>query len=152
MDCATSTFVIPMGIYWPLVTIWRVGPGTIPASVDPSLGQLLMNAAGLFVYLWSSGEAVRYHLRMRRRVALGLGDAMIAQQFAFWAISGLAAAGAAATATFYTFVLEASILRAPVPFAAVQLALFISAIGLWFAFFPPAFYRRRVSARAPAAG
>lgn len=129
----------------------RVFPGTIPPPDNgASLGYLLSVAASIGVYGWSTGESLAYYLKLRRRLTLGLADRLTARRFLLWAISGGCALASSAASLLTVLTLGTVLSKVPPAFVAVQLALFLTSVCLWFAFFPPRFYRRRLSARAAA--
>jgi hypothetical protein len=126
----------------------RVIPGTIPPPGEASVGVLLSGLAPMIVYGWASVEALRYHLQLRRRMTLGLSDPLMAHRFLLWAISGTCAFATAGAGTLFTMALRTPLSSNPVAFGLVQLGLFVASLALWLAFFPPAFYRHGVLARA----
>jgi hypothetical protein len=102
-------------------------------------------AARIAVYAWACGEAFREHAAARRRCALGLGDALVANRLLLW--------GVALGAVVLIWVNSAAQMargngRDPLWLLIAVLGL-ICASSLWLAFFPPASYRRRF---APAGG
>lgn len=117
-------------------------PGFIPAPGAGSPGRFLASAAALLAYAWGTVEALRYHRQLARRVPLGLADPLIAHRFWLWGISGLCATGSVVTGGVFRFGLDRELSSTVVPFAAVQVALFVASVGLWLAFYPPAAYRR----------
>jgi hypothetical protein len=129
----------------------RVLPGEMTPEHDPSLVMLLSRLAGLGVYVWGAIEAFRYWGMMRRRLALGLAEPLVTQQFLLWGIAATAAALNAPLLLAAAFVADAPIVDVPVLFLPLQACMLVSSFGLWLAFFPPAFYRRRFAA-GPAAG
>jgi len=107
----------------------------------------------VWVYpLWTAIEAFRYWGLMRRRVALGLADPLVANRFWLWGTGAVLTALAIWIASI-PFVFPTSpavvawtptirILTAFSGLASVSCAL--------LAFLPPAWYRRRFEARSPA--
>lgn len=101
---------------------------------------------------WNATEAFLYHDQMKRRAALGLADPMVVNRFLLWGIASIFSALAVWTVSL------PSMLQQPIdrqlalaPFTLSLTAVWgIGAIGsYWLAFFPPAWYARRV--KAPAA-
>jgi hypothetical protein len=95
---------------------------------------------------WGAVESLWYYAGARRRTRLGLADGLVTNRFLLWGV-GLGS----------TSLLMASTLLAPVagvdPAAAgwvllESLAGLVGAVSIWLTFFPPAAYRRLVSARA----
>ena len=118
--------------------------GSIPAPGDGTPGGLLSAVSSLIVYGWTGTEALRYHRQLTRRVRLGLADPFLAHRFGLWALSGALALATTLAGTFYTYVLGQALSSSPIPFIAMQVALFVAAICLWLAFYPPDLYRRRL--------
>jgi len=120
-----------------------------------SAGQsALLIAPCLWGMLWTGAESLRYHRKLRRRLALGLADPVVCDRFRLWAIGNLGA-------VVGTAVMAASLFAGwrfvshPVP----QLALAGAGLSLsvaWFlAFLPPEAYLARLRApraKAPALG
>ena len=119
---------------------------------------LIVIAARCAVLLWLFIESALYARQMRRRVRLGLGDPIVANRFALWAIW----AGALACIPLFVLALRMlGILEAPVPGAPLPASVraIIAVLGsggaaalvaCWLAFFPPATYRRWIARSAPA--
>jgi hypothetical protein len=128
----------------------RTFPGSIAPPADASLGAFIGATASLAAFGWATAEAFRYHHQLKRRLALGLAKPLVTRQFRLWGVSGVCAFGSSATSAFVLFALGRDLPAFPVVFAAVQIALFYAAVCLWFAFFPPGFYRRRVARPTPA--
>lgn len=126
----------------------RVFAGSIPAPGDATLGGFLSALSSLIAYGWTGGEALRYHRQLTRRLRLGLADPFVAHRFGLWALSGALALGSTVAAIVYSYLLGQPLSGSAVPFIAVQLALFVAAVCLWLAFYPPALYRRRLVSRA----
>jgi hypothetical protein len=101
---------------------------------------------------WNATEAFLYHGLMKKRAALGLADPMVVNRFLLFGVASTFSALAIWTVSL------PSILQIPleqqmtfIPFTLSITAVWgIGAIGsYWLAFFPPAWYARRV--KAPAA-
>jgi hypothetical protein len=129
-------------------TAIRTSPGTIPPPGAGSLGFLITAAAAMAVYAAAGGEALSYHRQLERRLPLGLADPVVSHQFFLWAVSGACAFASIAVSTFFAFVLRTPLSAIPVVFILMNLALLYAAVCLWFAFFPPGFYRRWLTVRA----
>jgi hypothetical protein len=108
--------------------------------------------------LWLFLESALHAQRMRRRVRLGLGDPIVANRFTLWSIW----TGALACIPLFVLALRATgVLVEPVPGEPLPVALRAILVVLaagggaavaagWLAFFPPASYRRWITARAAA--
>lgn len=95
-------------------------------------------------YLWAAVSSGVYASRMRRRVALGLAEPIVANRFLLWAIG----AGCA----FAIFASTVVVLALGIAPFGPGITLFRSALGLvlattmWLAFFPPRFWIARFAA------
>jgi hypothetical protein len=99
-------------------------------------------------FAWAAAESLLYWRGMRRRLALGLADPLTTHRFLLWGAGNLAALCIYAVAVANIIVGAADGLSGGV-FASTW-ALLTSAFGvvsglcMWFAFFTPGFYRRRI--------
>lgn len=109
--------------------------------------------------LWAFAECALYHARMRRQLAIGLADPIVANRFLLWSfwtagtavlpISGLVLRllARAGLVEDYTVTREPGL--GVILFACVIFSgLAISAVSLWLSFTPPAAYKRWVTRRA----
>jgi hypothetical protein len=141
-----------VGILALLVSVvLRLMGGEIVLLSEPNAGLLLNQLASIAGYGWASIEGFRYWILMRRRLALGLADPLTTHRFLFWAIAAAAAALNSPIILYGGFVAQVKLDTLPVLFFWIQANLLISSVGMWFSFFPPAFYRRRVAIRAAGA-
>jgi hypothetical protein len=108
--------------------------------------QIALSAVSL---AWSGLESLAYHRRLHRRLALGLGDPVVANRVLLWAVYALSATGVIAVQAFYHLALGNS-LGHPVPLLAAALGGSLSSAAIYLAFLPPAAYLRLVQARAAA--
>jgi hypothetical protein len=95
---------------------------------------------------WLGIEAALYWMAMRRRLAIGLGDAIVANRFALWAL-------ASASGVVFLFTSVPPLYVTDGLWIALDLTLFAlagisTAAAYWLAFFPPATYARYVEARS----
>lgn len=118
------------------------------ASFDPSGHRTpfvfwLFNAVGASAYGWSAFECFRYHGLLRRRARLGLVDDDLVNRFLLWAL-----AGSCGFLLFAVGMLNRIAANGGVH-TAVLLSQSILGLGagvcIWLAFFPPAFYVRRIA-------
>lgn len=141
-----------VGILALLVSVvLRLLPGEIVQQSEPNASLLLNQLASIVGYGWASIEGFRYWVLMRRRLALGLADPLTTHRFLFWAVAAAAAALNSPIIFYGAFVAQVKLNMLPVLFFWLQANLLVSAVGMWFSFFPPAFYRRRVAIRAAGA-
>jgi hypothetical protein len=142
-----------------------VGTGLVAAAQpvgnhEIAIWSIVTNAVRALPLLWAFAECLRYARMMRQRVALGLGDPVVANRFACWAL-WTGALGLASLAILpvrlYAFSLHASgqDLKAAAPELYTLVGLIaattvsVAAVGIWLAFFPPRFWVRRLEASAP---
>ncbi len=102
-------------------------------------------------YAWTFAESMLHYTRMRRRVAHGLADPVVANRFLLWGIYGgatlmcavvyLFSVGVANDAGEYPFFLDVLMVAPTI----------LAAFALWLAFFPFPAYRRWLSPEAPGA-
>lgn len=107
---------------------------------------LLTSAVSGLGFAWTGLEALAYWTRYRRRVALGLADALVVNRFLLWALVGLSttiinAVNASASLRGLNVLLDPTTM-----IATGGLGLF-NAVALWLAFLPPAAYARRIRRR-----
>jgi hypothetical protein len=104
----------------------------------------------LAALLWGSAEALRWYARMRKRAALGLGDAVVANRFLLWAI-GAGSAGLGSLIGVAVQVATGTVgTQIPWVLASSSAHGFVAAVAMWLAFVPPAGYVRWIQARAAA--
>jgi hypothetical protein len=98
--------------------------------------------------IWSAAESYRYWLAMRRRVAIGLADPLVANRFFLWGTGSVFTTCATWTASIpFLFVLsDPEAVAAITP--PVRIVTAIAGIGSvscsLFAFLPPAWYKRMI--------
>lgn len=102
------------------------------------------------VFAWSGCESLVLYRKLRRQLALGLADPVVADRILLWAIAGMA-----------TVVLCAAIagcmlagmapLAHPLPLVAIAATALCSSLCWTLAFVPPASYLARVRARSAVA-
>jgi hypothetical protein len=97
--------------------------------------------------IWLAWESLRFWSQMRRRSAIGIADPLVTDRFRLWA------AGALTGLVMLLCSVPPQVLAKDHPFQKVSL-LVLGVMGLaatasyWFAFFPPDWYRGRVTAQA----
>jgi hypothetical protein len=108
---------------------------------------LWLELSGLLVaYAWTLMESGRYYALMRRRLEHGLADPVLANRFLLWAVYGGASVGTSLVWMFAALVVARGGVY-PFVFDAVMIAsTMVSAVAIWFAFFPPSVYRRWLQA------
>jgi hypothetical protein len=104
--------------------------------------------------LWSGTEALLYYRRMRRQLALGIADPLVANRFLLWSLASYSAAASIWCVNLPSLMGERMSTGSAGQVTVVSMlvtALFgITTVCIyWLTFFPPAWYRRRF-ARATA--
>lgn len=106
---------------------------------------LVIQLLALAGYAWTAVEGLRYHALMRRRLALGLADPVVANRFLLWGLTGLFAFLTVSGSTFA--------LLTGASYDRIWLRL-LTAVGgsgcavcLYLAFLPPAAWLRRLAPR-----
>jgi hypothetical protein len=101
----------------------------------------------LAAYAWTAAEGLRYHALMRRRLALGLADPVVANRFLLWGLTGVSA--------FLTVAGSTVALLSGAGYDAIWLR-WLTAVGgtgaavcLYLAFLPPQSWRERLARQAP---
>ena len=98
-------------------------------------------------FLWSAWAGLHYHGLHRKRIALGIGDPVVANRFLLWGLFGVFAVGLSILGALGATLGDPG--NPPLPIALAVSALGVACAGsMWLAFFPPAAYLRRVSDRA----
>ncbi len=104
-----------------------------------------------FASTWGTCAAFAYHLRLRRRLALGLTDRFTCHRFGLWSLA------LGCTAAMLTIGLAVNVSMDVLVFAWPPGLLCVGMLGvlgswaLWFAFMPPEFYLRFIEGRAQVA-
>jgi hypothetical protein len=97
--------------------------------------------------LWGSTEALRYWRMMRRRMRLGLADAVVTNRFFLWGVG----AGAAGVGTAVGLTAQVLIGRPPleIPWVTLSSSMhgLVAAVAMWLAFVPSEGYRRFIEER-----
>ncbi len=127
------------------------GIGVIAAFISAPEGALAAESArsatAVFLFAlvacqaWTALEGLRHYRMMKRRLALGLADAVVTNRFLLWGISG------AISVTWNGVVISAllagaNVSASPVPVLAVSLGGLASAVCLVLTFMPPVWYLR----------
>lgn len=103
-------------------------------------------AVSLLPLVWGGLESARWRRMLRRRLALGLADPVVADRFRLWSVGMFAAAGVAALSTGLELA-GLSLTGSTVGSLVVAVGGLVSATSLWLAFVPPRSYLRRLAAR-----
>jgi hypothetical protein len=103
---------------------------------------LLYHFGRLLIHGWGAVECFRYHRTMQRRVGVGLAEPLVAHQFWLWGLSGAGLVVSVLVGVWASYVLQVNVLTWPFGLFALSALGLVSAVSMWWAFFPPAFYRR----------
>lgn len=115
--------------------------------LDPTPENLVLSLVRLGVYSWAAVEGFQYNAKLRRRLALGLADPLIANQFLLWGISGGLSALGSGVLLFTSFGLGINGVEWPPSALFLSVSGGASGVALWCAFFPPAALRRRIAGK-----
>lgn len=117
-------------------------------------GLVPMVSVLMFYYVWTAYEGFRYYRMMKKRMALGLADAVVTNRFLLWGVAGLVSLSWNSVSAVC---LAAGIdLRSTLPLLCTSGGGFANTVLLVLIFMPPAAYTRwvtrstRAGALAPA--
>ncbi len=120
-----------------------------PPATDPWYwpGALARSVA----FVWLPYEVLRYRAMLQKRRRLGLADARAIDQMLLWGVASLA------TLASHAVAVVASTLGVERRYGAALILVFsvdglVSGVAVWLAFFPPAWYVRRVERRGADGG
>jgi len=97
-------------------------------------------------FLWSAIEGFIHHRNARRRMALGLADAVVVNRFLLWGFFGVCATGINAT-SFIGNAIGADPAHSPLVLVPMGVLGAIASVAMYLAFLPPASYLKRIRAR-----
>ena len=128
---------------------WSSVEESLPTTVAATPANAFFVTGRAAVYLWGAFEGIRYHRMMRRRAALGLGDAVIAHRILLWGLFSLTMGTLAVASISAGYALgDAYATWLPGRFITPVLSL-VASVLLWLGFFPPAAYERFVARHSP---
>lgn len=141
-----------LGVEW-LGLLHASARGTTMEEILPHTrpwGVAIVSTLAL-AFAWTGCEAWTYHRRLRRQLALGLGDPVVANRMGLWATAGFATVllcGVIAACMLAGL----APLRHPIPLVALALSSLCASTCWLLAFVPPASYLAAVRRRegAPA--
>jgi hypothetical protein len=133
---------LPLALVGAAAALSAAQPGE--HSVRVARGELLLCFAGYAgCFVWSAVESLRHYGMARRRQALGLADAVVANRFLLWGCYGLAATGIIA-ANAVGVVLGHNISTSPVVLLPAGVLGFAASIAIYLVFLPPAWFLARL--------
>lgn len=119
-------------------------------TAEATLPLAVMVGVLLLSYVWTASEGWRYYRMMRKRMALGMADAVVTNRFLLWTLSGLTST---CWITFSALMLAAgyNLARNPINVSVTCMGGLANTVFLVLIFMPPAGYTRWVqrSARGP---
>jgi hypothetical protein len=128
---------------------WMLHVLGVTTGLGGWLGRWGPNLGLLAAYGWSAVEPLRFHLLMRRRLRIGMGDPLVANRLLLWALGTGAIAAVAGIhlvgQLFGRYELPPSLV------GVVSLLVLATAVSEWLAFFPPRAWRERFAARRASA-
>lgn len=143
-------------------TVWSLAMGAAHSEEGNAL--VVTNALRAMPTIWACVESVRYWRGMRRRVELGLGDPVVSNRFALWAVWTGAFASLPTVALTLRLVLPimlddlgarslddvADTVLGPLR-ALMLVAGVVGIVALVLSFFPPSWYTARLRASVESA-
>ena len=136
--------------YLGLMFAQAAGPG-LPAVLEGSDAIWFRSSyVGVAVMLWTGAESLRYHLMLRRRLALGLAEPAVVDRFRLWSVSMFAASSISMLGIMLRELFGVAINGTTAGNLLVGPLGLLIALALWLAFLPPAAYLRRVERVAAA--
>lgn len=101
-------------------------------------------------FLWSAIEGLLQWRNARRRLALGLADALVVNRFLLWGVFGLAASGINVASAIGNAI-GADPSTSPLVLVPMGVLGAVASVAMYLAFLPPASYAERIRARGVAA-
>jgi hypothetical protein len=149
-ELAVALCVTALLVLVPAEAVW---PGLIESALSaepyPGVPGYLRVVIGICVLYWASAEAAIFSGRIRRRLALGLADAVVADRLRLWTIA-ISGASVSMTTSFVLSFQGIDLAASSLGAAIVGTLGLVSAASAWLAFLPPARYTAWVNARAGA--
>ena len=127
-----------------------VGPGIAAALQGGDAIWFRSSYVSIAVMGWTGAESLRYHLMLRRRLALGLAEPVVVDRFRLWSISMFSAASISSLGLVLRELFDVSLNGTTAGNLLVGPLGLVIALALWLAFLPPAGYLRRVERLAAA--
>ena len=136
------------------VTLWvgwgvHVSQGGMADGLPRGGYWIAMAVIGTYPF-WTAAESFAYYTRMRKRVALGLGDRLVANRFLLWGLASLTTAGSIWVVNIPSLAGES--IGGPGGSRVAESCLLVTGVLgtvtvviYWLTFFAPAWYRRQFS-------
>ena len=100
------------------------------------------------VFGWTGVESFAYYAKLRRRLAIGLADPVVANRLLLWAVAGFAIV-VLCTVIAASMLAGLAPLRHALPLAAIGAAAVVASVCWTLAFLPPASYLAALRRRRP---
>lgn len=127
-----------------VASMYRTLSAADPASIDFSspvyTGTSLL---AMSANLWATIEALGYRVKMRKRIAVGLGDPVVANRFLLWAVVMTSSMLSTAFPVVSTMMGINSV-ESPVVLVGSAVMGLVCSGALWLAFLPPKAYLARL--------
>jgi hypothetical protein len=120
--------------------------GGIASMADKKGWTLFLMAVAIVAFSWAAIESLLYHDKLRRRLAFGMGDPVVADRFRLWGIASAGSASGCLVNTYFAWTSPLSVLD-PVALGFSGACSLVSAVVMTLTFMPPARYVRFVQAR-----
>jgi len=133
-----------------IVHAWLTYTDPLEVAAHAKAPLAAMVAVLALSYVWTALEGGRYWRMMRKRMALGMADAVVTNRFFLWTLSGLTSVAWISVSAIMLASGE-NLARNPVNVSVTCLGGIVNTVFLVLIFMPPAAYTRWVqrSARAP---
>jgi hypothetical protein len=130
-----------------IVHAWLIHTDPVEVSAHAKFPLALMVGVLLLSYVWTAMEGLRYYRMMRKRMALGMADAVVTNRFLLWTFSGLTSVG---WMGFSALMLAAgeNLATNPVNVAVTCMGGLLNTVFLLLIFMPPGSYLRWVQRTA----
>ena len=115
--------------------------GFAPAAWMQPGWMLVRQSVQIGVLLWGSGEALRWWLRMRRRLRIGIADPLVANRFLLWGIGAGMAGSGSLIGMLVGLVYGQAMNELPLLTLVLSLCGLVSAVALWLAFAAPEWWK-----------
>jgi tetrahydromethanopterin S-methyltransferase subunit F len=147
-DGIARAIVVAIGVAYVSAFVYRAATyGFAPIALGGAKAPFVHTTLTLITLTWSGIESLRYHLQLRKRLKLGLADALVTDRFRLWATGMLVATLLSGIASVFAwFGIAFNTTTAGILTTGILGS--ICAGSIWFAFFPPKFYASWVRGRA----
>jgi hypothetical protein len=155
---STAALTFTLLAFATLVTHWLVivrivyGLESMADSIDATRHWALLSLVpGGIGYAWTAIESFRYRGLLKRRMALGLADPVIANRFLLWGFMGLATAASALVNVGFLLT-HVDVVSSPIAQSMTSMTGVVQSALLYLTFLPPERYTRWLQGDAPARG